>query len=44
MFEPLNVINNIPARQKRKITLRPITESGMNMCGMWLKKPDMEGD
>ena len=37
VFEPLNVINKIPARQKHEITLRPITESGMKMFGMWLR-------
>ena len=31
--EPLNVINNIPSRQKRTITCRPIMESGLNQFG-----------
>ena len=43
VFEPLNVINNIPARQKREILLRPITGSGMNMFEMWLRNQTWEG-
>ena len=42
VFEPLNVINNIPARQKREIILRPITESAMKMFGMWLRDQTWE--
>ena len=29
--EPLNVINNIPTRHTRRITSRPITDSGMKV-------------
>ena len=37
IYEPLTVINNISGRKKRDITLRPITESGQNLFGMWIK-------
>ena len=37
IFEPLTVVNNVPGRMKRDITLRPITESGQQLFGMWLK-------
>ena len=37
IFEPLTVVNNVPGRMKRDITLRPITESGKQLFGMWLK-------
>ena len=35
--ESLNVINNIPSRQKQTITCRPIMESGLNQFGQWIK-------
>ena len=35
--EPLNVINNIPIRQKRSIIYRPIVESGLQKFGQWIK-------
>ena len=34
--EPLNVINNIPQRQKRNITIRPIMESGLELFKSWI--------
>ena len=37
IWEPLNVINNIPTRHVRKITLRPITDSGIKLFGLWIK-------
>ena len=30
------MINNIPQRQTRSITIRPITESGKNKFGVWI--------
>lgn len=35
--EPLNVINNIPTRHTRRITSRPITDSGMKVFNVWIK-------
>ena len=33
---PLNVINNIPQRQKQNITIRPIMESGLELFKSWI--------
>ena len=35
--EPINVINNTPLRTTRKVTLRPITESGQNLFKVWIQ-------
>ena len=40
VFEPIDTINNTPLRQTRKITIRPITESGLKMLGLWIKAQD----
>ena len=37
IWEPLNVINNIPTRHIRKIKLRPITDSGIKLFSLWIK-------
>ena len=36
--EPINVINNIPLRHTRKVTLRPITDSGKHLFKLWIKE------
>ena len=35
--EPLNVIKNIATRHIRRITLRPITDSGIKLFSLWIK-------
>ena len=36
--EPINVINNIPLSHTRKVTLRPITDSGKHLFNLWIKE------
>ena len=40
VFEPINVINNIPSRRTQSITSRPITESGLKVFNLWIKSQD----
>ena len=36
IYKPLNPLNNKPYRQVRKIEVRPMKESGMNLLKVWL--------
>ena len=40
--EPLNVINNVPTRHTRRITVRPITDSGVKLFKVWIEAQDWE--
>ena len=35
--EPINVIDNKPLRSTKKVTVRPLKESGLNLFKMWLE-------
>ena len=37
VFTPINVINNIPLRAKRRSILRPITDAGLNLFQVWIE-------
>ena len=36
VMAPLDVINNKPLRKKKLITIRPITESGIQLFTLWI--------
>ena len=40
VWEPVNVINNKPLKQTRHVTVRRITESGLNLFSMWIQSKD----
>ena len=42
LYLPINVINNLAQRSNRRITVRPITQSGIQLFGLWIKSQSWE--
>ena len=38
--EPIDVINNKPARSKRQVVVRPMKQSSIDLFGFWIEKED----
>ena len=37
VMEPISVLNNRPARVTREVEVRPLTQTGLDMFGVWIK-------
>ena len=36
-MEPISVLNNRPARVTREVEVRPLTQTDLDMFGVWIK-------